>query len=147
MRNSLRYLLIIFLFLCLIAVRAFIEPYFYDPLIVFFKTDYLNRSLPDIDFPKYFFNIGLRYFLNSLISLFIIFLVFKKKNTLLFSIKFYLISFVILSIMLFILLKYSTSFNYITIFYVRRLLIQPLFLLVLLPAFYYQKLKYSAFLL
>lgn len=141
MRKSVRIGLIMLLFLMLILIRVLVQPYFYDPLLDYFKHDYLNASIPELNFGAYFLNIFYRYFLNTVISLAIIYLVFNDKRALYFSIKFYILLFVVLSLMLFILLKFNVTQGYLLTFYVRRFLIQPLFLFLLLPAFYYQKRK------
>ncbi|MDO9136350.1 MAG: exosortase F system-associated protein [Lutibacter sp.] len=141
MRKSVRIGLIMMLFLMLILIRALVQPYFYDPLLDYFKHDYLNASIPELNFGAYFLNIFYRYFLNTVISLAIIYLVFNDKKALYFSIKFYILLFVVLSLMLFILLKFNVTQGYLLTFYVRRFLIQPLFVFLLLPAFYYQKRK------
>lgn len=141
MRKSVRIGLIIVLFIMLILIRALVQPYFYDPLLDYFKHDYLNASIPELDFGAYFLNIFYRYFLNTIISLAIIYLVFDDKKSLYFSVKFYVLLFAVLSLMLFVLLKFNVTQNYLLTFYVRRFLIQPLFVFILLPAFYYQKLR------
>lgn len=125
----------------LVAVRVFVQPYFYDPLIEYFKADYLHNSIPEINLNFFFLNLFYRYFMNTIISLAILYVVFDNFKILKFSFKFYTIAFVALSVILFILLKFNLSNDYKLIFYVRRFLIHPIFLLVLLPAFYYQKLK------
>lgn len=140
MKKAIRILLIMVLFLMLILIRAFVQPYFYDPLLDYFKHDYLYTSIPELNFGAYFLNIFYRYFLNTIISLGIIYLVFNDVKALYFSIKFYVLAFAVLSLMLFILLKFNVTQNYLLTFYVRRFLIQPLFVFILLPAFYYQKL-------
>ena len=141
MKKPVRIALIMVLFLMLILIRAFVQPYFYDPLLSYFKHDYLNAAIPELDFGLYFLNIFYRYFLNTIISLTIIYLVFNDVKALYFSIKFYILLFVVLSLMLFVLLKFNVTHGYLLTFYVRRFLIQPLFVFLLLPAFYYQKLK------
>lgn len=145
MSKSVRILLIIALFMMLILIRALVQPYFYDPLLDFFKHDYLNASIPELDFGAYFLNIFYRYALNTIISLVLIYLVFDDVKSLYFSIKFYVLAFVVLSLVLFILLKFNVTQNYLLTFYVRRFLIQPLFVFILLPAFYYQKVKGGKF--
>lgn len=129
------------LVLMLIAIRVFVQPYFYDPLIDYFKSDYLSKPIPQINFKLFFLNLLYRYSLNSTISLAIIYLVFKNIKTLMFSLKIYIIAFVVLCMILLLLLKYNLNLDYQLIFYVRRFLIHPIFLLILLPAFYYQQLK------
>jgi len=141
MKKVIKILLIVLLFLMLISVRAFIQPFFYDPLIAYFKSDYLYTSIPEINFYKFSLNLFIRYSLNTIISLAIIYILFPASKVLKFSVKFYIVSFVILSIVLLTLLKFNQNQDFRLIFYVRRFLIHPLFLLILLPAFYYQKLK------
>jgi len=140
MKKTIRILLIVVLFFMLISIRAFLQPYFYDPLLDYFKHDYLISSIPELNFGSYFLNLFYRYFLNTAISLAIIYLAFNKKKPFYFSIKFYVLAFVVLSLFLFILLKFNVTNSNMLIFYVRRFLIQPLFVFILLAAFYYQKL-------
>lgn len=140
MTKTLQILLIVVLFLMLIAVRAFVQPYFYDPLVDYFKSDYLHLPFPKLSLTIFFLNIFFIFTLNTIISIAIIYLVFNNLKVVNFSIKFYIIAFILLSVLLFILLKFNLNKGYMFIFYVRRFLIHPLFLLLLLPAFYYQKL-------
>ena len=135
-----RYIILFFLFLSLIMVRAFVEPLFYDPLIEYFKHDYLKMPIPKLNLTTYLLNISYRFFLNTIISLAILFVIFKEVNVFLFSVKIYVASFVVLICFLFVLLKFEIIESYLVVFYVRRFLIHPIILLVLIPAFYYQKL-------
>lgn len=141
MKKKNRILVVVLLVLLLIAVRAFIEPLFYDPLIDFYKSNYFLKPIPELNLVKYFFNIFLRYSLNSILSIFIIFLIYNNFKTIRFVIKFYFISFIVLCILLYGFLLFDDLNTKLIIFYVRRFLIQPLFLFILVPAFYYQKLK------
>ena len=127
------------LLLGLIFIRAFQNSLFYDPMIEFFKGNYLNNPLPEIDKLQYFLNLLLRYTLNTTLSLGIIYILFRDIRILIFSVKFY---FILLIILVFGLLLLFEMFEYkMLFFYVRRFIIQPLFLFILVPAFYYQKLK------
>ena len=141
MKKAARISVIFFLLLLLIGIRAFIEPFFYDPLINYYKSNYLLNSIPELNLGYYFLNLFFRYSINSIISILIIFLVFNNFKTLRFIVKFYVFAFIILSIFLFLFLQFEPLSNKLMIFYIRRFLIQPLFLFILLPAFYYQKLK------
>jgi len=141
MRKLSNIVLIVLLFAMLIAIRSFVSPYFYDPLSDYFKREYLYSPIPELNFNLYFSHVFLRYMLNAIISLALIYLFFKNRNLLLFSIKFYVISFIGLCLLLFFLLKIQDFEGYMLVFYVRRFLIQPVFVFILLPAFYYQKLK------
>lgn len=130
-------LIVGFLFVLLVAVRYF-ERYFYDPLQTYFDYDYLHTKLPEIDTAKLFFHIFLRYTLNAIISLGIIWIAFRKKTYLNFSIYFFLVAFFILIIAFWFTLQTRFENYYLFGFYVRRFLIHPIFVIVLLPAFYYQ---------
>lgn len=131
--------IILVLFLLLVLVRAFELELFYDPFIEYFKNDYLYDPIPTFSGSKLLMDMIFRYGLNSVISLLIIYVAFQNKNYLVFSIKFYIIAFVILIITFFIILKGELAQGYLFAFYVRRFLIHPLFVLVLLPAFYYKQ--------
>lgn len=141
MKKRTKIILLFILFATLIAIRGYLSPFFYDPLRDYFKGDYRHHTIPSIEFGLFFFNIFLRYTLNTIISLAIIYVAFESKEKLLFSIKFYVVAFVVLCLLFFILLKFKIVEGHMSIFYVRRFLIQPLFVFILLPAFYYQKLK------
>ncbi|MEE9350317.1 MAG: exosortase F system-associated protein [Flavobacteriaceae bacterium] len=138
MNNSIRIILVVLLFILLILVRAFANDLFYDPFIDYFKNDYLHSELPQFDALKLGLNIFFRYILNTVISLGIIFLIFKNRQFLNFSLKFYLVLFLILVVLLFIIIKFNITTSYLPLFYVRRFLIHPIFVIILIPAFYYQ---------
>ena len=89
MKKGITIILIVLLLAVLVGIRAFVEPFFYDPLIVYFKNDALIKTLPELNLANYFWNIFLRYSLNSIVSLVIIYLIFKNIKTVQFSIKFY----------------------------------------------------------
>jgi exosortase F-associated protein len=141
MNKLTRLLIIVILFVLLIVIRGYVAPYFYDPLNDYFKNDYLNAPLPEIEFSTYFIHLFLRFVLNTIVSLALIYLFFMNKKLLVFAVKFYGFSFLLLVLTLYLLLKFNIKDLNMFIFYVRRFLIQPLFVLILLPAFYYQILK------
>ncbi len=125
------------LFLLLIGVRYF-EELFYDPLQAYFEYDYLHNSLAEFNKGKLFFNIFIRYTINSIISILIIWVAFRKKSYVSFSIYFYSIAFVFLLFTFWLVLLTRFENYYLFGFYIRRFLIHPIFILLLLPAFYYQ---------
>ena len=143
MKKTTRIGLIVLMLFLLISIRAFLEPFFYDPLINYYKSNYLMNSIPELKLGAYFLNLFLRYSINSIISILIIHLIFNNFRTIRFVLKFYVFAFIILSILLFLFLQFEPLSNKLMIFYLRRFLIQPLFLFILLPAFYYQKLKFK----
>ena len=140
MDRKYRILIILLLFFLLVLVRAFEQHLFYDPFIEYFKNDYLYDPIPVFSGSKLLIDMIFRYGLNSAISLLIIYVAFQNRNYFIFSLKFYLIAFVILIITFFIILKGELAQGYLFAFYVRRFIIHPLFVLLLLPAFYYKQL-------
>ncbi len=124
------------LLVLLVLVRLFEDRSFYDPLLAFFKKE--GKQLPEYDSIRLFLGLAFRYGLNMLFSLGIIWLAFKDKGILKLTTILYIIFFVVLTAVLFIALNAEKP-NLLLIFYVRRFLIQPLFLILFLPAFYYQK--------
>lgn len=138
MKLLLRFFLIGLLFLFLVFVRAFAAGIFYDPFIDYFKNDYLIKPLPSFNSFSLYLNLFFRYMINSCISVGILFLLFKKQF-LKFSIQFFSIAIGILLLLLFMVLNFSLFESYLPLFYIRRFIIHPIFLLILIPAFYYQK--------
>ena len=141
MSKFVRILLIVILFLLLFAIRGFASEMFYDPLIEYFKNEYLYANMPKINNWYLIIDMFYRYILNSLISLGIIWLVFKRKDYVKFSGFFLMLAFMILIVVFVLLLKDEFKSGYLLPFYIRRFIIHPLFLILLLPMFYFQKLS------
>ncbi|NND63252.1 MAG: exosortase F system-associated protein, partial [Flavobacteriaceae bacterium] len=120
-------------------IRGFESSLFYDPLIQFFKVDHSTESLPSIELWTYLANISFRFWLNTAISLLVLWIIFRKKEVIKVSVILYTTVFVLLMIALTVLLQSDRMGGHLGLFYVRRFLIQPLFLLLLIPAFYFQK--------
>ena len=120
----------------LVAVRIFEDRLFYDPFLLFFKHE--GKVLPGYNGFKLFLALAFRYLLNSGFSLGIIWLVFKDRAVLKLTTVLYIVFFILLIAALFMVLATDAP-SHLLLFYVRRFLIQPLFLILFLPAFYYQK--------
>jgi exosortase F-associated protein len=131
----------LFFVLLLVLIRAYEDGLFYDPFLDYFKGQYYNLPLPDIDNIQLFFGFFFRYFLNTALSLAIIYVLFKDVDAIKFASVLYFIFFVILLAAFFFILLSNGETHKMALFYIRRFLIQPLFLLLFLPAFYYQKQK------
>ncbi|WP_151893320.1 exosortase F system-associated membrane protein [Patiriisocius marinistellae] len=143
MTQALNIFSIVVLAFLLICIRTFENNLFYDPLLLFFKTDHTTQSLPQIHTIKLIVFTVFRFLMNTVISLAILWVVFKKVSVVKFSAMLYGVLLVILLIMFFLLLKFSAEAPHMLLFYTRRFLIQPIFLLILLPAFYFQKITTS----
>ncbi|MCM4161015.1 exosortase F system-associated protein [Antarcticibacterium flavum] len=124
----------------LVLIRYFEHKLFYDPLIHFFYSDYLNGGVPNFETTRLLLNVVFRYFLNSLISLGIIYIAFFDRNILKFSVLLYsLLFFLCFPVFMFLVFTIENE-NFLALFYVRRFLIHPVFIIILLPAFYYYRL-------
>jgi exosortase F-associated protein len=130
---------VIILLLSLVAIRTFEDDIFYDPFLNYFKLNYINLPLPIYNPVKLFLSLGFRYYLNSIVSLGLIYLLFKDSKIIKFSTFLYVFLGSILLISFFFMLKVGGVENKMNLFYVRRFVIQPIFIMLFIPAFYYQK--------
>ena len=122
-------------------IRFFEDVLFYDPYLTFFQNDYLYIDSPRREVAKLVAFTVLRYALNTLVSLAILFVVFKDKSIIKFSGLIYGIAFAAFMLIYLYFVINPRQEDYYLFFNVRRFLIQPLILILLLPAFYYHKLK------
>lgn len=139
MHKVLKYGLLLVLGVLLILIRVFEERLFYDPYLSFFKNDYLYLDSPRQETFKLTVFTVLRYVINSLLSLAILFVLFKDKSIVKFSVIIYAIALVILLALFLYFVISPAQEDYYLFFNVRRFLIQPLILLLLIPAFYNYK--------
>jgi exosortase F-associated protein len=137
-RHKLQIAAIVILVLCLAAIRAFEDNLFYDPFLHYFKSDFTARPLPDIDVFKLSVHLFMRFSMNTLLSLGIIYAVFKNRDLVLFASVLYTLFFIILILLFYSMIAFDAE-DKMVLFYVRRFLIQPLFLLLFIPAFYFQE--------
>jgi len=130
---------LLFLTVLLVLIRHFEASLFYDPLLLFFEQEYISCAIPQLDTIKLFANVALRFLMNTSLSLLILWVLFKDISIIKLSAILYTLLFVILAIAFVVLFYYSETKGFLPLFYVRRFLIQPLFLLILVPAFYFQQ--------
>lgn len=124
----------------LLLIRAYENVLFYDPLLRYFKGDYQNFPLPEMDMLKLQIHIAYRFLLNTGISLGILGLFFKDLQIIKLSTVLYGVLFLLLFIAFNVVIFNSEGVgNKLPLFYIRRFLIHPIFLLILWAAFYFQK--------
>lgn len=138
-KASVFFVIVFVVFLAL--VRMFEKQLFYDPFLFYFEGDYRVLPLPEFDALKLFFGLTFRFLLNTLLSLGILYFIFRDKEMIEFVSVLYLFLFVVLIVSFFCILHFFNNQENLLLFYVRRFLIQPLFVILFVPAFYYQKLK------
>ena len=139
MSNYIKYILLLVLFLLLVLIRVFEDQLFYDPYLQFFKNDYLYIDNPRREVFKLIVFTTFRYVLNTVISLGILYVIFKDKSVIKFSIIIYAIAYIILLVLFLYFVLNPKQEDYYLFFNIRRFLIQPILLILLLPAFYYNK--------
>ena len=127
----------------LVLIRFLEHSLFYDPLMEFYQSDYLNNKLPHFITWKLLANVFLRFLLNTIISLAIVYVAFLDKNILKFSFLLYVLLFIACFTGFTFLILTIENENFMALFYIRRFLIHPIFVIILLPAFYYFRLKNS----
>ncbi|SFA77013.1 exosortase F-associated protein [Flavobacterium swingsii] len=138
LNNKFKIIQLVFLVGLLALVRAFEDELFYDPFLNYFKEE--NASVyPEIISLKLFLSLFFRYFINTIISITILYVIFKDLNLVKFSSILYALFFVLLMILFFVVLNFFDESHKTTLFYVRRFIIQPIFILLFIPAFYFQK--------
>ena len=123
----------------LIGVRVVEEKIFYDPFLEYFHEANKKADFPDFEWTKLILNYLFRFFLNLIFSVIAVHFIFKKKDwTIQAAILMALVFAITFPIYLFCI---HTKFEigYLFSFYMRRFVIQPLILLLIIPMFYYRK--------
>jgi len=141
MHKSIKYIWLSILVLILILIRFYEDVLFYDPYLTFFKNDYLYIDSPRQEIAKLVSFTILRFVLNTIISLAILNVVFKDKSIIKFSLLIYAIAFMVFMILYLYFVVNPRQEDYYMFFNIRRFLIQPILLILLIPAFYYNNLK------
>lgn len=123
----------------LIGVRALEDKIFYDPFLNYFHEANKNIPFPDFECGKLIIGHLFRFILNLIFSCIIIHFIFKNKEwtiqgalliTIIFAITFPIYLYCIYD---------RFEIGYLFSFYMRRFVIQPLILLLIVPMFYYRK--------
>lgn len=134
----------IFLFFLIVLAFALIRNYetslFYDPLLAFFHNEFSSKPLPQFVEWKLLLNLFFRYTLNTILSLLLIRVLFNNTDFIKLAAVLYVVFFVILMALFWIVICFFDD-QLMLLFYIRRFLIQPLFLLLFIPGFYFQMSK------
>jgi exosortase F-associated protein len=123
----------------LVGVRMIENNVFYDPFLNYFHEANKNISFPEFEWGKLIISHIFRFVLNLFFSCVIIYFLFKNKEwtlqgavliTIIFAITFPIYLYCIYD---------RFEIGYLFSFYMRRFVIQPLILLLIVPLFYYRK--------
>jgi len=139
LNNKTRVFILGILVLFLALIRIVEESLFYDPYLDYFKSDFINLPLPIVDKLHLFLSLLFRYSLNTIVSIAFIQISFKDINFTKFALILYGLLFIILIIVFWVVLAFYANENKMVLFYLRRFLIQPLFILLFIPGYLIQK--------
>ena len=123
----------------LIGVRMVEESLFYDPFLNYFQTADKNAPFPDFEWAKLIVNYIFRFSLNLILSALVVDLVFKNKEWTMQAVVLMLLVFAITFPIYLYCIHTKFEIGYLFSFYMRRFVIQPLTLLLIIPLFYYRK--------
>ncbi len=130
------YLFAAMVILLLVSVRLFENEWFPEKLTGYFATGkYLEEPLPVLSFRDYF-NIFLRFAVNSVLSVVLLHLLFNDRKLTLWAIRFLAVAGILVFVAFWLTTHWFRPADYRVVFYLRRVLIQPIGLFILLPVFY-----------
>ncbi|MFZ4930705.1 exosortase F system-associated membrane protein [Chryseobacterium sp. Mn2064] len=135
----LNWLLVIVGICGLIGVRVLENTIFYDPFLGYFHEATQNMEFPSFDWGKLIVSHVFRFVLNLFFSCLIIYGLFKSKGwTFQGGVMIGIVFLISLPIYLYCIYD-RFEIGYLFSFYMRRFVIQPLIILLLVPMFYYRK--------
>lgn len=138
MLKMLRWMLVVVGIIGLISVRASEDLLFYDPFLAFFKLEIQPETFPEFDWWPLAVSYLLRFLLNLFFSLVIIHFIFLRPLWTFQALVLMVVSQVLFTLIYFYLIREEFNAGYLFSFYVRRFVIQPLVLLVIIPLFYFR---------
>ncbi len=138
MNKWIRYSIIGVLLIGLILVRLNQEFLFYDPLLHYFKGNFYNKTnFLEMDTTKHLVSITIRYWVNAVLSIGIIYVLFDKKKYIKTSGIVFLIGWLVFLPIYYIFIETEFEYSLMIGFYVRRFLIQPIIGIILILALFY----------
>ena len=131
---------LIFTGLCgLVGVRMLEDHIFYDPFLNYFHEANKNIAFPEFEWVQLVLSHVFRFTLNLLFSCVIIHFLFKNKEWTVQGAILVIIIFAITFPIYLYCIHDRFEIGYLFSFYMRRFVIQPLILLLIVPLFYYRK--------
>lgn len=137
--KNLNWFLVILGILGLISVRILEDRIFYDPFLNYFHEANKNLPFPDFEWGKLILGYIFRFILNLLFSCVVIHFWFRNKQWTIQGAVLIAIIFAITFPIYLYCIYDRFEIGYLFSFYMRRFVIQPLTLLLIIPMFYYRK--------
>lgn len=125
----------------LIGVRMVESEIFYDPFLKYFHEANKQIAIPEFVWFKLIFNHLFRFLLNVFFSAIILQAFFNLKKWTIQGIVLMVLVFTITFALYLYCLHTKLEIGYLFTFYMRRFVIQPIILLLIIPLFYYRKQK------
>ena len=123
----------------LISIRMLEDRIFYDPFLYYFHEANKHAAFPDFEWTKLILSYAFRFLLNLFFSAVVVYFIFKNKEWTIQAIILILIVFAITLPIYLYCIHTKFEIGYLFSFYMRRFVIQPLILLLIIPLFYYRK--------
>ena len=123
----------------LISVRFLEDKIFYDPFLEFFKADYKVAQVPDFIWGKLMLSHFFRFALNLIFSAIVVHCMFLNKKWTIQAVFLMAVAFLFFFPIYLWCLYSKMEIGYLFTFSVRRFVIQPIILLLIIPIFYYRK--------
>lgn len=122
----------------LIGVRAIESWAFYDPFLYYFRQEGI-AEIPDFDWGKLILSHLSRYLLNVVFSCGIVYALFMEKKLVKQTAVIMLAIFALVFPLYLWCLGTDLQIGDLITFYLRRFVIQPILLLIIIPIFYFQR--------
>lgn len=139
--NYLKWVFVLVGIVGLVTVRSVENQLFYDPFLEFFKSADKNAVFPNFNWFPLILNYVLRFLLNLIFSLIIVYFIFLNKKWTVQALVLIVLVFVITFPAYLYCIHTKFEIGYLFSFYMRRFVIQPLILLLIVPLFYYRKVQ------
>lgn len=123
----------------LFSIRMLESQLFYDPFLHYFHEANKNALFPDFEGTKLVLNYLFRFLLNLFFSAVVVHFIFKNKEWTIQAVVLMIIVFAITLPLYLYCIHTKFEVGYLFSFYMRRFVIQPLILLLIIPLFYYRK--------
>lgn len=137
--KALSWLLVVAGIFGLIAVRMVEDKIFYDPFLDYFHEANKKAIFPNFEWGKLILNYLFRFAINLFFSAVIIQFLFKNFKWTVQAVVMILIVFAVTFPLYLYCISTKFEIGYLFSFYMRRFVIQPLILLLIIPMFYYRK--------
>jgi len=123
----------------LIGIRVLEDTLFYDPFLTYFHEANKNIEFPEFEWGRLIIGYLFRFILNLLFSCLIVQGLFENRQWTLQGAILMSIVFVITFPVYLYCIHGKFGIGYLFSFYMRRFVIQPLIILLVVPIFYYRK--------